>query len=114
MYAHCNQYSLCRISLVGPLFKLLHKVFMDNDWIRLAEDSDTILLTDSSQTTSGTVIHIQQTALLLLEDIAASITSKVLPVPFLSCCAPIWVFFFFPSSWEHLSVVTIVFDRMSV
>nr|GMD68865.1 uncharacterized protein At3g06530 isoform X1 [Ipomoea batatas] len=65
-----------RIYLVGPLFKLLHKIFMDNDWIRLAADSDTLLLTSSSQTTSSAVIHIQQTSLLLLEDIATSITTK--------------------------------------
>lgn len=114
MYAHRNQYSLCRISLVGPLFKLLHKIFMDNDWIRLAADSDTLLLTSSSQTTSSAVIHIQQTSLLLLEDIATSITTKVLPVPFLSCCASRWfsrycrkcfLFFLgFPYQWLILTL----------
>ncbi|CAH9069155.1 unnamed protein product [Cuscuta epithymum] len=65
-----------RISLIGPLFKLLHKIFLDSDWNHLAADSDATLPSENPQTISVTVINIQQTVLLLLEDIAASVTAK--------------------------------------
>ncbi|RAL52010.1 hypothetical protein DM860_016508 [Cuscuta australis] len=64
-----------RISLLGPLFKLLHKVFMESDWNHFAAHSDTILPT-SENSQNVTVINIQQTLLLLLEDITTSAAAK--------------------------------------
>ncbi|XP_051122807.1 uncharacterized protein At3g06530 [Andrographis paniculata] len=73
-----------RASLVGPLFKLLHIIFLDNEWMVKATDQD------SSPTESGTTAYIQQTLLLTVEDICASTKNDIQqkdPFPLLVSCA---------------------------
>ncbi|GER49927.1 ARM repeat superfamily protein [Striga asiatica] len=64
-----------RTSLVGPLFKLLNLLFMDEDWILKAVDQDKASKASfgAPQSVSDTVAYIQQTLLLTLEDISSSI-----------------------------------------
>ncbi|KAL6953442.1 hypothetical protein U1Q18_049731, partial [Sarracenia purpurea var. burkii] len=62
-----------RTSLIGPLFKLLRKIFMD-DWVH---DVDMQTSLDTSQTVSSIICYIQQTLLLILEDIRASLLTNV-------------------------------------
>ncbi|KAL6311451.1 hypothetical protein AAG906_005381 [Vitis piasezkii] len=65
--------------LIGPLFKLLRKIFMD-EWVQ-----DDVHLYEkwiqaspgTSETISSTVCYIQQTLLLILEDISASILTDM-------------------------------------
>ncbi|KAK4480629.1 hypothetical protein RD792_013707 [Penstemon davidsonii] len=66
-----------RTSLVGPLFKLLHMIFKNEDWILKASDQEHIHITSSGshQIVSGTTAYVQQTLLLTLEDICASISN---------------------------------------
>ncbi|KAK3217661.1 hypothetical protein Dsin_011631 [Dipteronia sinensis] len=69
-----------RESLLGPLFKLLGKVF-SNDWLQgggLAKDEKWIQASSGiSQTISSTLIFIQQTLLIVLEDIIASLVYAI-------------------------------------
>ncbi|KAI9160506.1 hypothetical protein LWI28_008767 [Acer negundo] len=69
-----------RESLLGPLFKLLGKVFL-NDWLQgggLAKDEKWIQASSGiSQTISSTLIFIQQTLLIVLEDIIASLVYAI-------------------------------------
>ncbi|XP_075111294.1 uncharacterized protein At3g06530 isoform X2 [Nicotiana tabacum] len=68
-----------RASLIGPLFKLLHNAFIDNEWIHLAANQDDLhyhASSENSQSISDAAVHIQQELLLILEDIAASVTSE--------------------------------------
>ncbi|KAL3837868.1 hypothetical protein ACJIZ3_022459 [Penstemon smallii] len=66
-----------RTSLVGPLFKLLHMIFKNEDWILKASDQEHVHITSSGshQIVSGTTAYVQQTLLLTLEDICASISN---------------------------------------
>jgi U3 small nucleolar RNA-associated protein 10 len=57
-----------RTLLLGPLFKLLKKVSLDDEWIREATNQDE----KSSQDSSSNLSYVQQTLLLILEDISAS------------------------------------------
>ncbi|KAK1577185.1 hypothetical protein Q3G72_019640 [Acer saccharum] len=69
-----------RESLLGPLFKLLGKVF-SNDWLQgggLAKDEKWIQASSGiSQTISSALIFIQQTLLIVLEDIIASLVYAI-------------------------------------
>lgn len=68
-----------RTFLIGPLFKVLRKIFMD-EWVQ-----DDVHLYEkwiqassgTSETISSTVCYIQQTLLLILEDISASILTDM-------------------------------------
>ncbi|CAA0830720.1 Uncharacterized protein SHERM_26110 [Striga hermonthica] len=64
-----------RTSLVGPLFKLLNLLFMDDDWILKVVDQDKASKASfgAPQSVSDTVAYIQQTLLLTLDDISSSI-----------------------------------------
>ena len=71
-----SQFDCCRHLLLGPLFKLLSKVFSE-EWvngafspvIRLSQPSS------PSEANNYTVYHIQQTLLIILEDIIISLKS---------------------------------------
>nr|XP_023877249.1 uncharacterized protein At3g06530 [Quercus suber] len=68
-----------RDSLIGPLFKLLGKVFSD-EWIggTLTQDDKLVQVSSSiSQSMSSTICYIQQTLLIILEDICASLINAV-------------------------------------
>ncbi|KAF5959772.1 hypothetical protein HYC85_000981 [Camellia sinensis] len=68
-----------RTSLVGPLFNLLRKMFMD-DWVHDDADLDGKCMEaslDISQTISSITCYIQQTLLLILEDISASLLMTI-------------------------------------
>ncbi|KAJ0099511.1 hypothetical protein Patl1_20742 [Pistacia atlantica] len=71
---------LNRDSLLGPLFKLLRKVFLDN-WLNgdvLAKDEKRIEASFAiSQTISSTLNHIQQTLLIVLEGTFSSLTIAI-------------------------------------
>ncbi|KAI3912933.1 hypothetical protein MKW92_025813 [Papaver armeniacum] len=61
-----------RVSLIGPLFEVLEKVFSD-DWLAgKAQNSS-----DVTQTTGSTVSYVQQAVLSVLEDITTSLFSAV-------------------------------------
>ncbi|RZC48060.1 hypothetical protein C5167_040997 [Papaver somniferum] len=61
-----------RVSLIGPLFEVLEKVFSD-DWLAgKAQNSS-----DVTQTTGSTVTYVQQAVLSVLEDITTSLFSAV-------------------------------------
>ncbi|KAK9913977.1 hypothetical protein M0R45_037776 [Rubus argutus] len=63
-----------RNSLLGPLFKLLYKTF-SNEWV---QDQKRIQVPSSiSDTRSSTINYIQQTLLIILEDISSSLISSV-------------------------------------
>ncbi|KAG8390231.1 hypothetical protein BUALT_Bualt01G0062300 [Buddleja alternifolia] len=66
-----------RTSLVGPLFKLLHLIFMNDKWMLKAEDQDEARVCGSPETVSDFTAYIQQTLLLTLEDISASIGNNI-------------------------------------
>ncbi|XP_010275398.1 PREDICTED: uncharacterized protein At3g06530 isoform X2 [Nelumbo nucifera] len=65
--------------LIGPLFKLLKKSFTDEWLLRLVgQDQEWIeASTGVSQTVSSQICYIQQTTLLILEDINASLLSNI-------------------------------------
>ncbi|KAE9465054.1 hypothetical protein C3L33_03055, partial [Rhododendron williamsianum] len=68
-----------RTSLIGPLFKLLHKMFMDEP-VHNDVDQDVQNMQASSgvsQTVSSMICYNQQTLLLILEDISASLSTIV-------------------------------------
>ncbi|XP_030935775.1 uncharacterized protein At3g06530 [Quercus lobata] len=68
-----------RDSLIGPLFKLLGKVFSD-EWIggTLTRDDKLVQVSPSiSESMSSTICYIQQTLLIILEDICASLINAV-------------------------------------
>ncbi|KAA8539764.1 hypothetical protein F0562_026456 [Nyssa sinensis] len=70
-----------RTNLIGPLFKLLRKIFLD-EWVHESVDQDGKYIQASSgtsQTFTSTLCYIQQTLLLVLEDICASLLS-VIPI----------------------------------
>ena len=75
----------CRTSLVGPLFKILHLIFVNDGWISEVTEHNKGLIAAPSGVASETKAFIQQTLLLTLEDICASmgneIQQKVIPVP---------------------------------
>ena len=79
-----NAYSLgksfvCRTSLIEPLFKLLRKMFMD-DWVHDDVCHNEKYMQASSgisQTTSSIKCYIQQTSLLILEDICAALLTSL-------------------------------------
>lgn len=58
----------CRDSLLGPLFKLLYKTF-SNEWVQ-----DHFSISDARL---RTVNYIQQTLLIILEDISSSLISSI-------------------------------------
>ncbi|KAM7494654.1 hypothetical protein LguiB_029263 [Lonicera macranthoides] len=60
---------LNRASLLGLLFKLLRKVFLDDEWMHKAVNQDDTYLQESS--------YVQQTLLLILEDISASLLTDI-------------------------------------
>ncbi|XP_042487302.1 uncharacterized protein At3g06530 [Macadamia integrifolia] len=64
-----------RVSLIGPLFKLLRKIFTDG-WLLGFVDQDEKLLDPSnvdSQTITSTICYIQHRVLIILEDISTSL-----------------------------------------
>ncbi|OMO94842.1 hypothetical protein CCACVL1_05773 [Corchorus capsularis] len=67
--------------LVDPLFKLLGKVFSD-EWRHgtLTQDEREIQSSNASQAISSSICYIQQTLLLVLEDICASLKNANSPV----------------------------------
>lgn len=70
---------VCRTSLIGPLFKLLRKMFMDEP-VHNDVDQDVQNMQASSgvsQTVSSMICYNQQTLLLILEDISASLSTIV-------------------------------------
>lgn len=58
-----------RASLTGPSFKLLCKVFLDDEWMPKAVNQNDTYLQESS--------YVQQTLLLILEDISASLLTDI-------------------------------------
>jgi hypothetical protein len=67
------KFDSCRHFLLDPLFKLLSKVFSEewvNGTLSLGEESS-----QTSSNPSETVNHIQQTLLIILEDIITSLKS---------------------------------------
>ncbi|KAK3033239.1 hypothetical protein RJ639_033119 [Escallonia herrerae] len=67
-----------RIYLTGPLFKLLHMVFMDDKRIEEGANEDENYIQASTgvlQTISSTKSYVRHTLLLILEDIIASLLS---------------------------------------
>ncbi|XP_022872922.1 uncharacterized protein At3g06530 isoform X3 [Olea europaea var. sylvestris] len=68
-----------RSSLLGPLFKLLRMIYMNNEWPHKTTDKDTKHETSSGtlQTLSDTAAYIQQTLLSTLEDISASLVNDI-------------------------------------
>ncbi|KAL2550104.1 Uncharacterized protein Fot_11634 [Forsythia ovata] len=68
-----------RASLLGPLFKLLRMIFMNNEWLHKTADQDTAHVTSSGapQTFSDTAAYIQQTLLSTIEDISASLVNDI-------------------------------------
>ncbi|GAV79488.1 LOW QUALITY PROTEIN: BP28CT domain-containing protein/U3snoRNP10 domain-containing protein [Cephalotus follicularis] len=68
-----------RDSLIGPLFKLLGAIFSD-EWVHGTFGKDELWIQASSgisQTASSTLCYIQQTLLLILEDICASLKNDL-------------------------------------
>ncbi|KAK4436389.1 hypothetical protein Salat_0802600 [Sesamum alatum] len=68
-----------RTSLVGPLFKLLHSIFTNNEWMLKAADEDKVSIVSSGapQTLPDAAAYVQQSLLLTLEDISASIGNDI-------------------------------------
>ncbi|PIA50335.1 hypothetical protein AQUCO_01300820v1 [Aquilegia coerulea] len=68
-----------RISLTGPLFKLLSKAFEDNWLLGLVDKDEKFLEASSgvSQTITSTICYIQQTILIILGDISVFLLSDV-------------------------------------
>ncbi|KAH6815169.1 hypothetical protein C2S51_019989, partial [Perilla frutescens var. frutescens] len=65
-----------RTSLVGPLFKLLHLISVNDELISEATNQDKVLIAPS-RVASDTTAYIQQTLLLTLDDISASIGNDI-------------------------------------
>ncbi|KAL0382271.1 UNVERIFIED_CONTAM: hypothetical protein Scaly_0514400 [Sesamum calycinum] len=68
-----------RTSLVGPLFKLLHLIFTNNEWMLKAADQDKVSIVSSGtpHTVPDAAAYVQQSLLLTLEDISASIGNDI-------------------------------------
>ncbi|KAL3650395.1 hypothetical protein CASFOL_006798 [Castilleja foliolosa] len=68
-----------RTSIVGPLFKLLHLIFTDDEWTLKAADHDkaSTASSDSPKATSDNISYIQQTLLLTLEDISTTVGKDI-------------------------------------
>ncbi|KAL0452592.1 UNVERIFIED_CONTAM: hypothetical protein Slati_1237300 [Sesamum latifolium] len=68
-----------RTSLVGPLFKLLHLLFTNNEWMLKAADQDKVSIVSSGtpRTVPDAAAYVQQSLLLTLEDISASIGIEI-------------------------------------
>lgn len=68
-----------RTSLVGPLFDLLRLIFVNDDWTLKVTDKDkaSTFLSGVPQTVSDTIAYIQQTLLITLEDICASLLNDI-------------------------------------
>ncbi|XP_043702680.1 uncharacterized protein At3g06530, partial [Telopea speciosissima] len=66
-----------RVSLVGPLFKLLSKIFTDGWLLGLVDQDEKPLdpLNGDSQTITSTICYIQHRVLIILEDISTSLAS---------------------------------------
>ncbi|KAJ4955279.1 hypothetical protein NE237_012062 [Protea cynaroides] len=66
-----------RVSLVGPLFKLLGKIFTDGWLLRLVDQDEKPLdpLNGDPQTIGSTICYIQHRVLIILEDISTSLGS---------------------------------------
>ncbi|ONI24972.1 hypothetical protein PRUPE_2G273000 [Prunus persica] len=68
-----------RDSLLGPLFKLLYRTF-SNEWVHgvLVQDEKQIQVSSrNSDSMSSAISYIQQTLLIILEDISSSLTNSV-------------------------------------
>jgi len=66
----------CREHLIGPLFKLLEKIFSD-DWMPAQDENWIKASYGVSQTGSSTICYTQQTLLLVLEDIIGSLKNVI-------------------------------------
>ncbi|XP_075484364.1 uncharacterized protein At3g06530 isoform X1 [Primulina tabacum] len=68
-----------RTSLVGPLFELLRLIFVNDDWTLKVADQDkaSTFSSGAPQTVSDTIAYIQQTLLITLEDICASLINDI-------------------------------------
>ncbi|XP_042063624.1 uncharacterized protein At3g06530-like [Salvia splendens] len=66
-----------RASLVGPLFKLLHLIFVNDGWISEVTEQNKGLIASPSGVAFETKAFIQQTLLLTLEDICASMGNEI-------------------------------------
>ncbi|XP_047967896.1 uncharacterized protein At3g06530 [Salvia hispanica] len=66
-----------RTSLVGPLFKILHLIFVNDGWISEVTEHNKGLIAAPSGVASETKAFIQQTLLLTLEDICASMGNEI-------------------------------------
>ncbi|KAL1565211.1 hypothetical protein AAHA92_07455 [Salvia divinorum] len=66
-----------RTSLVGPLFKLLHLIFVNDEWISEVTEQSKGLTATPSSVASETKAFIQQTLLLTLEDICAIMGNEI-------------------------------------
>lgn len=71
--------AFCRISLGGPLFKLLCLIFTNEEWILKASNQDSASIASSSSppNVSDAIAYIQQTLLLVLENISSSILNDI-------------------------------------
>lgn len=67
-----------RASILGPLFKLLGTLFMDDYWIMVTknEENYTQASPEVSPTSSSPLCYVQQSLLLILEDISASLITS--------------------------------------
>lgn len=71
---------VCRTSLIGPLFKLLRIIFSDDEWTHGADSLDEKHIqasSETSRTSSSLAMFIEQTVLLILEDISVPLTSDI-------------------------------------
>lgn len=66
----------CRELLIGPLFKLLEKIFSD-EWMPAQDENWIKASYGISQTGSSTICYTQQTLLLVLEDIISSLKNAI-------------------------------------
>ena len=95
VHSHTDWFHVIRFrdSLIGPLFKLLGKVFSD-EWIggTLTRDDKLVQVSPSiSESMSSTICYIQQTLLIILEDICASLINAV---PIKVCHPYFWIWKF--------------------
>lgn len=84
-YTNCVKFVCCRDSLLGPLFKLLYRTF-SNEWVHsvFVHDEKQIQVScRNSDSMSSAISYIQQTLLIILEDISSSLTNSV---PLGVCC----------------------------
>lgn len=71
-----NEINICRENLIGPLFKVLEVFFSDKCTV-VSNEGPVQASSDTSEITTTTVCHIQQTATLVLEDIISSLNNAV-------------------------------------